>query len=110
MKLAIENKVKVQVNFNINNAGKVANHSFSLIADRFDQDQIKELLDDKDRTVSDVVKEVVTGWSGQKLVQNDDGSPAEFSAEALGIMLSVPGVSSVIYSSWMAEIGAKAKN
>ena len=110
MKLAIENTVKVPVNINLNNAGKTVNHNYSLIAARYDQDQVRAMIDDSERTVADVVKEVVTGWSGQKLVLDDVGTPAEFSEEALAIMLTVPGIANVIYQSWLAEIGAKTKN
>ena len=72
-KLAIQNSVKVPVKFTLNNSGKVATFSYSVICDRIDQDEIKARLNNQDERISDFLAEIITGWEGQTLVVEEDG-------------------------------------
>ena len=54
--------------------------------------------------------EVIKGWSGQRLVLEDNGEPAEFSQEALAMMLNVMGVGRILFDAYLKDCGAKEKN
>lgn len=109
-KLAIQNSVKVPVKFTLNNSGKVAAFSYSVVCDRIDQDEIKARLNNQDEMISDFLAQIITGWEGQTLVVEEDGTPADFDAESLSLMLTTAGVSLAIFQSYMKECGAKTKN
>lgn len=109
-KLVVENTVKVPVKFNMNSEGKIVNFNFSLICDRLTSEQIQQALDEKNGLTKDFVKQVVKDWKGQTLVIGDDDKPAEFSQEALDVMLSSHGLAGIIFASYLNEVGAKEKN
>ncbi len=109
-KLVVEDTVKVPVKFTLNNAGKVASFSFSLTCDRLTQEEIRERTKDGDGLVSDFLRGVIKGWSGQTLVVDEDDKPAEFNTEALDVMLSTTGVPIILYHAYFKECGAKEKN
>ena len=102
--------VDVAVKFILKDKPVDKRFSFVLNARRMDQDAITERIDDKSSTVRDFMKEVVCGWSGQRLVMEPDGEPAEFSPESLNAMLNVPGVAGVCFAAYFEEGGAKEKN
>lgn len=108
-KCAIGNRVTVPVKIDINNAGKNVHHSFSLLCERLSQDEISAQIDEGSR-VNQVIKRITKGWEGQRLVLNEDDSPADFNEEALDVMLNVAGLHQVIWLSYMKEVGAKTKN
>lgn len=108
-KLAIANIVKVPVKFTLNNGGKIAQFAFNVTCDRLDQAEIKSRLEG-DAIISEFLSGVITGWDGQKLVVEEDGTPAEFDAESLDMMLSTAGVSPAIFNAYLKECGAKEKN
>jgi hypothetical protein len=108
--LAIQNTVEVPVKFTLKE-GKVNKlFAFTLIADRLEQDEITSRLEEKDRKVKDFMTEVITDWSGQKLVLEEDGTPSPFGPEALAMVLNVAGVASVCFTAYFKECGAKEKN
>lgn len=109
-KLAIANTVKVPVKFTLNNGDKIAAFSFNVTCDRLDQAEIKSRLGDGDALISEFLADVITGWDGQKLVVEEDGTPAGFDAEALDMLLGTAGVSLVIFNAYLKECGAKVKN
>lgn len=109
MKLAIGNIIQIPVKFEIQDNGKPVVFKFELIGDRIDQDALTAEVKAGTLPV-DIVRPRISGWSGQKLVLNDDDSPAEFSAENWGAMLKVPGVGAVIYGAFLKASGASEKN
>lgn len=109
-KLAIANIVKVPVKFTLNNGGKVSQFSFSVTCDRLDQDEIKSRLSDGESLIKEFLTGVITGWDGQKLVIEEDGTPADFDAESLDMLLGTAGVAMVIFNAYFKECGAKEKN
>lgn len=109
-KLAIASIVAVSVAFSLNENGVTRQHKFQLICDRKDADTLAATMEDKDLTVKAFLDEVVTGWKDQKLVLNEDDTPAAFSRENFDLLTSIPGMVSVIYGAYLKEVGAKAKN
>lgn len=107
--LAVENTVEVPVKFTLKNKGVARLFSFILTAERLPQDEISARLEDKERKVKDFMADVVSGWSGQRLVL-DAAEPAEFSPEALEALLNVAGVAAVCFTAYLKECGAKEKN
>ncbi len=110
--LAIDDVVEVPVKFTLK-AGKVNKlFSFTLTATRVPVDDIQEAMKAAELRYKEALisLDVFTGWDGQRLVLDGDGKPAEFSAEALDVMLTAPGVAQVVYIAYMKEIGAKEKN
>lgn len=109
-KLAVEDVVTPKVKFTLANKGVEKLFAFSFTATRLPQDDINTRLENKDRKVSDVMRELITGWKDQRLVLNPDDTPADFSAEALDAMLNVAGVGVVLFNAYFKECGAKEKN
>lgn len=109
-KLAIGNIVNAPIKFTLNDNGEDKEFEFTLKADRLSSDEISELQKDPAVTVTNFVKRVVHGWEGQKLVLDDNGTPASFSNEAFDAMLKTSGVPFVLYSGYLKACGAKEKN
>lgn len=108
--LAIEDTVEVPVKFTLKVKSVAKLFSLTLIAIRLPQDEISSRLEDKEKKVKDFLIDLVTGWSGQRLVLDASGEPAEFSPEALDALLNVAGVASVCFGAYFKECGAKEKN
>jgi hypothetical protein len=108
--LAIENTVDFPVKFSIKSKNITKVFAFNLTATRLEQEEIQTKLEDKEKKVKDFIADVVTGWSGQRLVLGTNGEPAEFDAEALDALLNVAGVATVCFAAYLKECGAKEKN
>lgn len=109
-KLVIENTVKVPVKFSLNNNGKTTPFSLTLICDRLEQAEIKSRSSDGEKTAREFLTDVIKGWEGQKLIVEDDGTPADFDDESCEMLLNTAGVAMVIYIAYLKECGAKEKN
>ena len=109
-KLTIQNTAQLKVKFTLKDKGIDRLFSFTLDAVRLEQDEISSRLEEKDKKVKDFMSDLITGWDGQRLVLNQDDTPADFSPEAMDVMLNVPGVASVIFNAYLKDCGAKEKN
>lgn len=112
-KLVVADVVEVPVKFSVNDGGRQATFSFSLTADRLSQDDFRRMAaDDGDTTVAEFLAGHISGWRGQRLVIDDDGEPAAFSAEALACMLGLVGLAAIVLGAYIEACGAqgKAKN
>lgn len=108
--LAIENTTEVSVKFTLKE-GKVNKlFAFTFTATRLDQDEIQERLEDKERKVKAFMAEIITDWQGQRLVLDDAGQPADFSPEALEMLLNVMGVAVICFNAYFKDCGAREKN
>lgn len=111
-KLAIEDTVEVPVKFTLK-TGKV-NKTFTatLTAQRLEQEDIAERMQDAEFKYKEFLlgADIITGWSGQRLLLDESGEPAPFGPEALGQFLSVQGVAKVCFEAYQRECGAKEKN
>jgi hypothetical protein len=108
--LAIQNSTEIAVKFTLKEGSVQKLFAFSFTATRLDQDEIQERLEDKDRKVKSFMAEVITGWAGQRLVLEDNGQPADFSPEALEMLLNVMGVAVILFNAYLKDCGAKEKN
>lgn len=108
--LAIEDTVDVPVKFTLKAKSVAKLFSFTLTCTRLAQDEISARMEDKENKVKEFMTELVTGWSGQRLVLDAKGEPAEFSPEALAAMLNAPGVAMVCFNAYLKDCGAKEKN
>ena len=110
--IAVDNVVEVPVKFTLK-AGKVNKpFAFSLTATRIAQDDIVSKMKDAEFKFKEglIAMGVITGWEGQRLVLNADGSPADFDEDALDALLGVAGVAQMVYLAYLKECGAKEKN
>lgn len=108
--LSISNTSEISVKFTLKEGSVNKLFAFSFTAERLDQDEINERLEDKNKKVKDFMAEVIKGWSGQRLVLEDNGEPAEFSQEALAMMLNVMGVGGILFNAYLKDCSAKEKN
>lgn len=108
--IAIQNTVEVPVRFTLKEGRVNKLFAFSFTAERLDQDTITERLEDKGRKVKSFMADIITSWDGQRLVLNEDGTPADFGPEALELLLNVAGVASVLFAAYFKDCGAKEKN
>ncbi|MEO8118914.1 MAG: hypothetical protein ABI606_06290 [Rhodoferax sp.] len=109
-KLAIDDVVEVPVKFTIKVKGVDKLFAFSFTANRLDQDEISSRLDEKEKKTKDFMADLITGWSGQRLVLTASDEPADFSPEALEMMLNATGVATVLFNAYLKGCGAKEKN
>lgn len=104
----LENVVNFPVKFKFKQSDRTRNFEFKITAERVDQERITAELG-KDGPIADFLKNVVTNWSGQRLVLNPDRTPAEFSQDAFDAMLNVPGAALAIWADYTKAI-APGKN
>ena len=114
LKLAVANKVSVPVKFDITDDGKIKRYTFSLICDRVSGQQFDaDIKDDKGAITDDKIREkmidIITGWKDQNFIMDDD-APADFSIDALTMMLGVPGVLHAVFTAYLVAASAKTKN
>jgi len=109
IKITISNTVAFNVKGTINDANGIAQpFSFKLTCQRLEQEQItNKLKTDTENSIVDFLCDVVEGWSG---VRDDDDKPVPYSDEALRQLCKISGVGAVAFQTYLAEVGAKAKN
>lgn len=117
-KLAIAPKVEFVIKFDLEDAGKARKFSMRLIGDRIDEDTIQAHIEQqRGQTTRDIevatgafLQAHINGWRDQTLVEDEDtGAPAAFSAEAFGAMLSVAGMTGLIFAAYAEANRAKGK-
>lgn len=110
-KLAVEDKVYVPVKGKLAGSAKGNGKAFNfgLTMDRMSQEAITAAMASGD-TIVDFIAARTTAWHDQRLVLNDDDTPAEFSAPALQALLTIPGMAVWCYQAYMREVGILEKN
>lgn len=110
LKLVISNKINTKVKgYYRDEKGVARPFNFELDQDRISQEELKELVTDGGST-PDFIRRVTHGWKGQRLVLEDNDQPAEFSAEALDMLLSVSGMATYCYQAYVAQVLVTEKN
>ena len=110
-KIVVGNTVAVPVSgSHTNESGKAIPFKFSLICKRLDAAGLKDALGGGGAEVDEFIASVATDWRDQRLVLEDDDTPAEFCADALAALLSISGLGMLCFTAYMKEAGAKAKN
>lgn len=109
-KLAIGNVFEFRVQAAIKDGRTEHKLDAHFTADRLTAQEGADLLNGRgeaaDATINDFLLEHISGWRGQKLVLEDDGQPAEFSRDALDVMLSVAGLGMAIYMAYIKALAA----
>lgn len=108
-KLAIGNFIEFPVSLIGRDGAQDKEFKFTLIARRMDAQEHKDLrvpgTATAEKTLDEILKENITGWRDQTLVINEeDGKPAPFSAEALDVLLAGPMVSARIYAQYLQSM------
>ena len=110
LRIEIANKVKFKVEGTIaNEAGPDEKFDFALTAKRINAEGVRTLVDDRgDEPIADFLAGVIEGWSG---VLDGAGQPVAFSQDSLRTLLTnIPGLAQLVFTRYLREIGAKAKN
>ena len=109
IKITISNTVAFNVKGTINDANGIAQpFSFKLTCQRLEQEQItNKLKSESDASLVDFLVDVVQDWSG---VRDDDDKPVPYTDAALRQLCKISGVGAVAFQTYLAEVGAKAKN
>lgn len=110
-KLAIDNLVGVKIegkSFAKDGAEKP--FKFILVCERLTSEAMKQAISDKDETPAAFIEKHARDWQNQKLVQDEEGKPAPFGAEALAVLLSMQGMAQLCWHSYVQQVGATAKN
>ncbi len=110
-KLAISPKVLFGVTLMVaNDNGNKDTFKFDILAERRTSEEMRKTITDETMQVDAFLADIAKGWEKQRLVLEEDGTPAQFSPEAFQKMLEVPGAPAVIYQSYLKAITAKEKN
>jgi hypothetical protein len=101
-KLSVQPIMMVPVKGSISDAKGRVSFSFELLCKRLSREEYAAVFaPDSSGSVREFFRENVTGWQKQKLVLNEDGSPADFSIEALDFLLDVTGIESAALTAYI---------
>lgn len=106
---AIGDVVRVPVKTSIADVdGKGKEYKFSLTCERLGAEALSTAF--ASMSPKDFLMKYTTGWADQKLVLNDDRTPAEFCADALEALLDIQGLVMVVFNAYLKSAGATEKN
>lgn len=111
-RLAIEDRVAVRIRGKVPGAeiGKHTNIDFVLDMERISQTKVTELAGNTD-SMQDVLVARTRGWSGQRLVIDEEtGQPASYNEDAMRALLDFPGMAPFIWAHYLRELGLQEKN
>lgn len=104
-KLTIGEFLDVPVKGTLKDGGRDAPFQFTLQARRIGLEAYREALGEGSTvTVREFLTANVTGWSGQRLVVDDTGQPAGFSAEAFELLLGVVGMEQTLLAAYLRSL------
>ena len=83
---------------------------FKLTCERLDQETMSARMQDQGESLKDFLASVTTGWADQRLVLNEDRTPAEFNPESFGALLSLAGMPMFLYQAYIKAVAVKEKN
>ena len=114
-KLAVGNKVRVPMIFEIQDGEKIKRFNFSLTCERLTVDEFQASNKNSDGiTTNEKIQEtmirITEGWVNQTFVLDEAGQPAPCDQEAKEILFQAPNVLDIAVASYMKESAAKAKN
>jgi hypothetical protein len=111
LKLAIEDKVAVHVQGVLAGAikGDRKKVDFHIYMKRLTQEEINASMKEEE-PLNDFIKRLADGWDGQRLVLNDDDTPADFSPQALDKLFQTAGMLMWIYRAYLRDVGIQEKN
>ncbi len=108
-KLHIAPKLKFKVRGTMKDeSGTDQPFDFTLTAQRLDADTIRaRLKDDAEASLADFLATVLEDWQG---IKDADDQPLPFTDANLRAVCKVPGLAPLMFQTYFAEVGAKAKN
>jgi len=114
-KLAVGDKVRVPVIFEIQDGEKTKRFNISLTCKRLTVDEFQASNKNSDgittnEKIQETMIQITEGWVNQTFVLDDAGQPAPCDQEAKEIMFQTPNILDIAVGSYMKEVGAKAKN
>ena len=109
IKIVVSDTVGIKVKGTINDAAAVPQpFDFGLTCRRLNAEQIAaKLKDEAEASLVDFMLDVITGWSG---VRDAEDKQLAFDADSFRQLCKIPGVASLSWRTYMAEVGAKEKN
>lgn len=109
IKIVVSNTVAFKVEGTINDEAGIAQpFNFKVTATRLDSDQIQtKLKTESDASLADFLSGVLQDWAG---VLDADSKALPYSEANLRALTRIPGVAALVFQTYLAEVGAKAKN
>lgn len=89
--------------------GRTVSFKFSLVCKRKGADELKEAMA-SETTTTEILRQVTTGWRDQRLVLEDDDSPADFNEDSFDALLDIAGMANLCFIRYCKENGAAEKN
>ena len=116
-KLVISDLVEFPVKFTLNDAGKMRQFAFNLIAKRKPMDELRAFVqqvtqgtDDHEDFVTQMLLDTVCGWRGQTLVvEEETGAPAGYTREGMAMVLDLVGVRALVMTAYFGACSEKGK-
>ena len=110
-KIAIGNLVTFEVIGKVSEtATQSKNFKFRLTCDRLDQETMQTHMQDKGESIKDFLIGVTHEWADQRLILNEDDTPAAFCPEAFEALLSIAGMPMYLYAAYIKAVAVKEKN
>ena len=108
----ISSTVAVQVKGSLKDSnGSPVPFKFTLTCKRLPASELKSRVTSGDFDVKEIMKEVTTGWQGQRLITDEDTKqPAEFCEEAFDALLDIGGMALLCFNAYAKETSANEKN
>lgn len=109
-KVVVSDTVIVPVEGHTNDdTGRKVAFKFQLVCERRKADELRDLMD-SDTKVADLMKRVTKDWRGQRLVLNEDDTPADFNSDSFDALLGIATMAHVCFNSYLKYNGASEKN
>ncbi len=110
-KIAVSDLVLVLIDGKTSDeSGKATPFKFNLLCKRLSAADLTAELENKEESAATLIKKITFGWDGQRLVLEDDDTPAAFCADALDAMLDIAGMPMQCLNAYLKDVQAKAKN
>ena len=108
IKIVLSDKFRLKVaGTHKNESGLDAPFDFTLTVKRLNADEIKETLESSEQSMIDFIAGLTEDWSG---VRDEADKPLPWSKENYKALCAIPGVGLLAFQTYLAEVGAKAKN
>jgi hypothetical protein len=113
--LAVADRVRVPMIFEIQDGEKTKRFNFSLTCERLTVEEFQASIKNGDgiptnEKIRDTMIRITEGWTNQTFVLDEVKQPAPCDQEAKEVMFGAANVLDIAVASYMKESGAKAKN
>ncbi len=106
-KLAISNTITVPIKGSIpDDKGGAVPFNFTLRCKRLKADELKDAVEQNDRTLAQFMADITEGWDG---VADAEGNALPYSRAALDELFNIVGMVLLVFQAYMDACGAKGK-